>query len=519
MSVTDLSRRQVLKGSAAAMAMGAIGSLGALYSRQARAATSAAWTMPVPSPYGALAPVADQSTGLPLLQLPPGFSYSSFAWTGDRMADGQPVPSRHDGMAVMRNQGVAAGVARNGRGNGHGPELVLIRNHEIGNSNTQILAPGTYDRGAITADGQRAGGGTTTLRYRDGRWLSAEASLGGTVVNCAGGLTPWGTWLSCEEIKSNAVSGDGRKHGYVFEVHPDAQQTTGRPLVALGRFSHEAVAIDPRTGYLYLTEDDRNKSGFYRFIPNDRAGRPGSLDNGGRLQAARVRGRPNMDLVTANIGDEFELEWVDVADPDLDSIVAPAGFPDVGAGDTLSGPFAQAWSNGALRMSRGEGIFHANGRMFIVDTSTGVDARGRRGRGFGAVWVLDLATQRMGALFVSGDQAAAHNPDNITVSPRGGVVLCEDPDAAPSGSPDEYGPGTRLVGLTPAGEPFYLVKNNVELTDTQIAGAGKQITEGDYRDSEFCGACWSPDGRTLFVNIQTPGITVAITGPWLKGPL
>lgn len=520
-ALDNLSRRQVLKGGAAAVAMGTIGSLGALYSRQARAATGdASWTAPIASPYGALAPVADQSTGLPLLLLPPGFSYSSFAWTGDRMADGQPVPSRHDGMAVMYGgRGHAHGVAEHGRGNGHGPELVLIRNHEVGATATQIVAPGTYDRGTVDASGNRAGGGTTTLRFRDGRWISAEASLAGTVVNCAGGRTPWGTWLTCEEIKSNAVSSAGHKHGYVFEVHPDAERTSGRPLLALGRFSHEAVAIDPRTGYLYLTEDDRNKSGLYRFVPDDHGGRPGSLENGGRLQGARVVGRPNADLVTASIGDEFQLEWVDIAEPDLDSIVAPAGFLDIGAGETLSGPFAQAWVDGGLRMSRGEGIFHADGKIFIVDTSTGTDSLGRRGRGYGAVWVLDLATQRLSALFVSSDQAAAHNPDNITVSPRGGVVLCEDPDAAPSGSPDEYGPGTRLVGLTRDGEPFHLVKNNVELSSGQIAGADKDIPEGDYRDSEFCGACWSPDGRTLFVNIQTPGITVAINGPWQRGPL
>jgi secreted PhoX family phosphatase len=170
-------------------------------------------------------------------------------------------------------------------------------------------------------------------------------------------------------------------------------------------------------------------------------------------------------------------------------------------------------------MSRGEGIFHAQGKMFIVDTSTGRDALGNKGRGFGAVWVLDLETQRLRALFVSGNQLAAHNPDNIVVSPRGGVLLCEDPDAAPANSPDQFGPGTRLVGLTAAGESFYFAKNNVALTSTQIANAGKSIAEGDYRDNEWCGACWSPDGRWLFVNIQTPGITFAITGPWLGGSL
>lgn len=507
------TRRQLLKGSAAMMAMGTVGSLSGLYSRQAMAATDPVRLAPVASPYGTLAPVADASTGLPLLQLPSGFSYSTYSWTGDRMADGSFCPSSHDGMAVMlQGRGHAHGLGRNGRGKGRGPELVLIRNHERG-TGTPISAPGMYDIGSF--ENGTPAGGTSTLRFRDGKWTHAEASLGGTLVNCAGGRTPWGTWLSCEEIKTDTISSTGHKHGYVFEVDADAERTTGRPLVGLGRFSHEAVAIDPRTGYVYLTEDDRNKSGLYRYIPNDRSGRNGSLENGGRLQAARVKGQPNADLIVASIGQQYALEWVDVPDPDLDTIVAPAGFADISAGETLSGPFAQAWSEGALRMSRGEGIFYANGRMFIVDTSTGTDSQGRKGRGNGSVWVLDLATQRLSALFVSGDQLAAHNPDNITVSPRGGVVLCEDGGA----SPDNYGPGARLIGLTRSGESFYLAKNNIALTSTEIANAGKTVAEGDYRENEFAGACWSPDGRTLFVNAQTPGITFAITGPWLHGPL
>ena len=512
MDELDVSRRQVLKGSAAAMAVGAIGSLGGLYSRQAMAASDPTRLAPIASPYGPLAPVADGATGLPLLQLPAGFSYTSFGWSGDRMDDGQPCPDRHDGMAVMRNPGLALGLGRNGRGNGRGADMVLIRNHERGAVSDPIRAPGMYDRGDL-GGGLVAGGGTTTLRWRDGAFLGMEASLGGTVVNCAGGLTPWGTWLTCEEISSNAVSSSGRKHGYVFEVHPDAERTTGRPLVALGRFSHEAVAIDPRTGHVYLTEDDRNKSGLYRFIPNDRSGRPGSLENGGRLQAARAKGQPNADLITATIGTEYALEWVDIADPDLDTVAA-SGFPDVG-NTQLSGTFAQAWSDGALRMSRGEGIWYSAGRMFIVDTSTGVDSQDRKGRGNGSVWVLDLDTMRLRALFVSGHQLAAHNPDNIAVSPRGGVILCEDGGT----SPDTYGPGARLVGLTREGESFYFGKNNVELTPTQLANAGKTAEAGDHRENEFCGACWDPTGNTMFVNIQTPGLTLAITGPWWRGSL
>lgn len=518
MPVFDPARRYLLKGSAAAMAAGALGSLGALQARQAMAAHTLdpVRLAPVPSRYGPLAPVADRSTGLPLLQLPKGFSYQSFGWTGDRMDDGQPCPDRHDGMAVV---GVRHARTRPGRGHGHGHgnkhgmEYVLIRNHERG-AGEPIRAPGMYDRG-IVSNGQQAAGGTTTLTYRNDGWGALEPSLGGTLVNCAGGLTPWGTWLSCEEIKTDARSSTGQRHGYVFEVDPDNERTSGRPLVGLGRFSHEAVAVDPRTGIVYLTEDDRNKSGLYRFIPNDRRGRNGSLENGGRLQAARVRGRRNVDLTIAGIGDEYALEWVDIPDPDLDTITAPAGFPDVSAGDTLSGPFAQAWSEGALRMSRGEGIWYSYGKMFIVDTSTGVDSQGRKGRGNGAVWVLDLFTQRMKALFVSGNQLAAHNPDNVTVSARGGVLLCEDGGE----SPDDYGPGARLIGLNRAGESFYFCKNNVALTSTQIGNAGKAVAEGDYRGSEFCGACWDPASRTLFVNVQSPGITFAITGPWQRGPL
>ncbi|GAB2511758.1 alkaline phosphatase PhoX [Lysobacter humi (ex Lee et al. 2017)] len=509
MHMPDPARRDLLKAGTAAMAAGALGSLGGLYARQAQAVTGGVRTAPTASPYGPLAPTADLATGLPLLQLPRGFRYRSFGWTGDMMADGQPCPGRHDGMAVMRVPG-SMGAAR---GRGRGPSIVLVRNHEIG-AGTPFNAPAMYDTGDL-GGGQRAAGGTTNLIWRDGAFVGMLPSLGGTLVNCAGGPTPWGTWLTCEEIKTNAVSSTGRRHGYVFEVHPDPRRTSARPLIGLGRFSHEAVAIDPRTGAVYLTEDDRNKAGLYRFVPNDRAGRYGSLENGGRLQAARVRGRPNADLTVAQVGDEVQLEWIDVRDPDLDGITAPAGFPDIGAGETLSGPFAQGWADGALRMARGEGIWHANGKMFIVDTATGVDARGRKGRGNGAVWVLDLATQRMRALFVSGDQLAAHNPDNVTVSPRGGVVLCEDGGE----SPDAYGPGARLIGLTRQGESFYLAKNNVVLEPADLARAGKRVEAGDHRDSEFCGACWDPAGRTLFVNLQTPGITVAIEGPWHDGPL
>lgn len=522
--VTSPERRTLLKGSAALMAAGATTSLSALYTRQAEAQAASApqQLAPVAGPYGALRPVNDLETGLPLLMLPEGFSYRSFGWSGDAMSNGGTVPDRHDGMAVVSPRGLTAAAGVLGAFGGFWDRvservpMLLIRNHERGVDATPINAPGTWDRGDIPGQpaGAKAAGGTTTMVVRNGRLERCEASLGGTLVNCAGGPTPWGSWLSCEEIRTDLVSSEGKKHGYVFEVHPDADRTTGRPIVEMGRFSHEAVALDPRTGYVYLTEDDRNKSGFYRFIPNLRAPAPGALERGGRLQAARVKGRANVDLTTANVGDRYEIEWVDINDPDANTRSA-AGIPDVASNDFVSGPFAQAWGNGALRMSRGEGIWYANGKMFIVDTSTGLDSQGRKGRGEGSVWVLDIARSELTALFVSGNQLAANNPDNITVSPRGGVVLCEDG----GNSPDALGTGSRMLGLTRSGEAYYLAKNTVVLDAQQVANAGKNVAAGDYRSSEFCGACWDPTGRWLFANLQSPGITVAITGPWWRGNL
>ena len=224
------SRRNLLKGVAGVSALPFVGAFIALQSQQSRAANGA--TALVDSPYGAIRPVADMTTGLPLLQLPPGFTYKSFGWRGDTMANGMPCPGGHDGMGVV----VARKVGRSS-------ELVLVRNHEIGatSAGNFINAPGVYDNGTSTATtGNKFGGGTTNLVFRDGNWLSMTPSLGGTQTNCAGGITPWGTWLTCEEVGSDAVSASGRKHGYVFEVNADPARTTGLPIIGMGRFAHEA---------------------------------------------------------------------------------------------------------------------------------------------------------------------------------------------------------------------------------------------------------------------------------------
>jgi uncharacterized protein len=491
------ARRSVLKGSAALAVASIAAPLTALSARQAMAQGA---MMPVDSPYGPIAPVNDLTTGLPLLQLPQGFQYKSFGWTGDAMTNGQPAPGSHDGMAVVRT-----------RFTGRGAETVLVRNHELGGG-ALISAKAQYDTASVLFNGQmtNSAGGTTNLLFRRGEWVSVSPSLGGTLVNCAGGPTPWGSWLSCEETGTDLTPLGGKKHGYVFEVAADAERTSGKPMVGMGRFAHEAAGVDPQTGIVYLTEDDRNKAGLYRYIPNDRSARLGALERGGKLQAARVKGKPNTDLLTANMGDSFELEWVDIANPDADR--APFSAPDVSTGSSASGPFLQAWAAGALRMSRGEGIWHRKGSMYIVDTSTGVDSTGRLGRGEGAVWELDLKKQRLTCLFASTNSVQGNNPDNITLYPRGKplMFLCEDG----GGVQDQFGFGDRLMGLNEAGETFIFAKNNINLSANDIAGAGKTVQPGDYRDREFCGACFEPFGRIMFVNIQTPGITFAITGPW-----
>jgi len=497
-----VTRRNFLAGSASLAAV-----LAALNGR--RLTASPRESRSVAGPYGPLRPVADLETGLPLILLPEGFEYRSYSWTGDPMSNGEPTPELHDGMGVIAAERRGAEV-----------DVTLVRNHERAIA-SPIKARVRYDTAAPAGQGFAPAGGTTTLRFRGRRWLSAEPSLGGTIYNCSGGVTPWGTWLSCEETVIDLSSRGGRRHGYVFEVRRNARRTTGRPIIDMGRMKHEAVAIDPNTRIAYLTEDEDKArcSGFYRFMPKDQSGVAGSYEAGGRLQAARVVGRANADLLTPQVGDVHEIEWVDIENPDADPDAAPAAVspPPVPNGKTLTigGPFLQAWSRGALRLSRGEGICHHAGKFYFVDTEAGVDAEGRRGHGEGAVWEFDPQAGTLRALFVAGSQQVGDNIDNIVVSPRAGILLCEDGDSVT----DAYGLGTRLIGLTPDGDSYAFAKNKVSLTLEHVVAAGKRIFPSDYRAEEWAGACFDPDGEVLFVNIQIPGITFAIWGPWERGNL
>ena len=441
------------------LGLGAAATLGMFGQRLALALPGV--TLPESPGYGPLQPALDLATGLHLIDLPEGFSYISFGWTGELMADGEPTPARHDGMGVALEQDGT---------------LILLRNHEIWNETRSFVASSlTYDK--------YAGGGVTRLRFdaRQGAWLGAEAALGGTMTNCAGGTTPWGSWLSCEEDLSSPGRGSKlrRNHGYVFEV--DALgQTSAEPIKEMGRFLHEACAVDPESGYVYMTEDN-DTSGFYRYLPDT----PGKLHAGGLLQMLKVGDRKGLRTEEQAPGNSFDVEWVSIRKPDT--------AHQQGTRNNM-GVFMQGYRQGGAVFRRGEGCIHADGKILFTCTTGGRN-------GMGQVWAYDLERQRIELVLESPGSEDLNHPDNLAASPRGGLIICED------GSRPEQ----QMVGMSRDGGLFPFARNKV------ILNGEIPIGKGDYRASEWAGACFH--GNWLFANIQVPGVTLAITGPWENGPL
>lgn len=415
-----------------------------------------------------------------LIQLPKGFSYTSFSKTGDLMDDGLFVPADHDGMAAFPLDK---------------ERVILVRNHEM-NHDAKAIQEGPFktdfakqkayaDKFYDPAAGEGyCSGGTTTLVFNTKKQALEQhsMSLAGTLRNCSGGPTPWNSWITCEETVERASDTLDKDHGYCFDVPATAEIGLALPvpLKAMGRFNHEAVAVDPASGIVYQTED-RWDGLIYRFIPNQ----PGKLHNGGKLQALAIMSQPSRD--TRNwpeenhpifpTGQAVSVEWID-----LDDIDSPE--------DDLR---YRGFESGAARFARGEGMVYADGSVYFACTNGGTER-------FGQIFKYTpsslegsddekTAPGKLELFVESHDKKLMQACDNLTVAPWGDIIICEDD----SGS-------SAIVGITPEGELYHLAHVSIE--------------------SELAGACFSPDGSTLFVNIQNhPGQTLAITGPWKNRPV
>ncbi len=392
-----------------------------------------------------------------IVDLPAGFRYRVLSRTGEALSDGGVVPSSHDGMAAF-----SAGALG----------TWLVRNHELNpedaaEDSLSVVAavPGaTYDPAGV--------GGTTTLLVAERELIQHRVSLAGTLDNCAGGASPWHTWLTCEETLEVL----DKPHGYIFEVDP-WRGGNPEPIIAMGRFEHEAVSFD-RRGRAYLTEDASEPFGcIYRFLPDAPLGGRGSLHRGGQLEALAVTGIDTDLSIVTEPGTRLAVRWLPVSNPNP-------------LGDETS-VREQAIALGATPIKKAEGTWKGvDGNIWFVASYAGgplaedpedVTAVAHAGQ----IWRYDPASETLELVVCLPPGSPFDGPDNITAGPHGFAVACTD------GEDDQF-----LVGIDQQGGTFPFAFNAAT-------------------NDEFAGATFSPDGATLFANIQgEPAFTLAIWGPW-----
>ena len=457
-----LSRRGFLQGTVAAGAGVVLLGAGEVLLTAPNAAAA-----PAGAGYGPL--VADPAGRL---ALPEGFSYKVVTEAGKTLLEsGEPTPSNHDGTGAFKGKGGAT---------------VLVNNHELGDPFTETPLPVPHIDG-FTYDPGSAGGCTVVETDPDGNRVREWVGVAGTSTNCAGGITPWDTWLTCEETEDLAGTGGATKdHGYVFEVDPFDQEANRdpQPIKALGRFAHEAAVVDPGSGDIYLTEDaggpngllykwtapegfKKNKGGLRELGPTD--GDFGAMvctDGGGAVV-------DDLSLAT-EIGTSYTVKWVPV--PDRDARTTPTR--------------KQLKDGEVTRGHKLEGIWWGDGGAYVVTSFAREESPVPHD---GQVWFYEPKKStltlrvRFGVNPDPDKDGAFDGPDNISVSPWGGLIVAEDGEGV-----------QHLFGVTQGGEPFPMARND-------MSGG-----------SEFTGPVYSPDKKVLFANIQTPGLMFAITGPWKK---
>ncbi|MFB7501841.1 alkaline phosphatase PhoX [Streptomyces sp. NPDC056161] len=412
-----------------------------------------------------------------LLALPAGFSYRVITYSGrTKLESGEFTPSNHDGTATF---------------DGPRGATLLVNNHELGGPRADWEHPVPLADGLVY-DPAASGGCTVVEVRRDD--VAEWVGIAGTATNCAGGHTPWDTWLTCEETEDKAgQNGMTKDHGYVFEVDPADRRANRdpKPVKALGRYAHEAVVVDPKRGHLYLTEDASNPNGLlYRWTPPEgfHHGR-GKLRtlaaDAGRLQAFKCfdsGGQFVDDLSRATrIGTVYGVDWVDVPDRDARTTSVRKQFT----------------TGQVTRARKLEGMWWGDGGTYIVSSYARAESPAQHD---GAVWFYDPGRRTLTLKVLIGvnpDPSAEGDfdgPDNITVSPYGGLVIAEDGEGL-----------QHLFGATDSGRTYPIARNELNIGTTE---------EPEY--SEFTGVTFSPDGKTLYANIQTPGIMLAITGPWKR---
>ena len=492
----SLPRRSFLQRSAAFIGgAAAAGPLSALAANAAHAQVGPLTVGPLGADPDTMLKLADNGGYGPLqpsnlgeeLYLPEGFTALRLSPRDTVMSNGRLVPGAHDGMACFAMED---GTLR------------LVRNHET--SGGEPFGDNAYDQQL---------GGTTTVVFDptgDGAELATHASVTGLIRPCGGGPTPWGSWLSCEETTATTA----KPHGYIFEVPASADAPVDPvPLTAMGRFNHEAVCVDPQTGDVYETED-ADPSGIYRFRPIE----PGNLAAGGELQMLKVVGTDGYDTRKGQtVGAELAVEWVPITDPD------PAEQAWHG-----KNTFEEGFAAGGAVFARGEGAWTGvttdddgvvtDVKVYWACTSGGDASEGQIWEYVpgSAVGADDPDGGVLRLLFESPGTHVLGHPDNITVHPVSGVVtLCEDGGGAPLQLAGESMPASTY------GVPGEEIYNDTLARRQRVHGVtadGRIFAFAAQFASEFAGACWSPDGRWFFVNIQGNATTYAITGPWGNGP-